>query len=87
MPDILDDQVTGLLVERGSDEALTNALRHLATDSDARERMGREARHRAVEHFDWSLPAARLESLYQQQRDAPRGESVRVRSQTQVAAP
>ena len=87
MPDILDDKVTGLLVERGSDEALTNALRHLATDSDARERMGREARHRAVEHFDWSLPAARLESLYQQQRDAPRGESVRVRSQTQVAAP
>jgi glycosyltransferase involved in cell wall biosynthesis len=87
MEEILDDKVTGLLVERGSDEALTHALRHLATDGETRERMGREARRRAEEHFVWAVPAARLESLYQQQRDAPQGESVRVRSQTQVAAP
>ena len=87
MPDILDDNVTGLLVERGSDEALTNALRHLATDRETRERMGRQARRRAEEHFDWSVPATRLESLYQQQTDSALEESVRVRSQTQVAAP
>ena len=87
MPEILDDKVTGLLVERGSEEALTNALRYLAMDGATRERMGREARCRAEEHFDWSVPAARLESLYRQHWDAPVGESARVRAQTQVAAP
>jgi glycosyltransferase involved in cell wall biosynthesis len=66
MPGILTDEVTGLLVERGDVAGLTEALRRLATDSDAREQMGREARRRAEEYFDWSVPAARLESLYSQ---------------------
>src|SRR3984957_1308500 len=88
MPDILANNVTGFLVERGSVEALTNALRTLATDVDTRERMGREARRRAEEHFDWSMAAARLETLYRQHVDAPLGESsVRVSNQAPVAAP
>ena len=88
MPEILDDKVTGLLVERGSDAALTNALRYLAIDSATRDRMGSEARRRAEQHFDWEVPAARLESLYRPQSDAPlEEESVRVTGQTQVAAP
>jgi glycosyltransferase involved in cell wall biosynthesis len=87
MPDILVNDVTGFLVERGSVDALTNALRKLATDVDTRERMGSEARRRAEELFDWSMPAARLEALYLQQVDAPLGEPVRVSSHTPVAAP
>jgi glycosyltransferase involved in cell wall biosynthesis len=87
MPDILANNVTGFLVERGSVEALTNALRTLATDVDTRERMGREARRRAEEHFDWSMAAARLETLYRQHVDAPLGESVPVSNQAPVAAP
>jgi glycosyltransferase involved in cell wall biosynthesis len=88
MPDILADEVTGLLVERGSVDALTNALRRLASEADTRERMGREARRRAEEHFDWSMPAARLESLYEQQEDTPPlGAPIRVSNQAPVAAP
>jgi glycosyltransferase involved in cell wall biosynthesis len=87
MPDIVADNVTGLLVERGDVEALTNALRKLSLDSDARDQMGREARRRAEEHFDWSIPAARLESLYQQQWEAPLGESISVTGQAPVATP
>jgi glycosyltransferase involved in cell wall biosynthesis len=80
--------VTGLLVERGNVDALTNALRRLAAEVDTRTRMGREARRRAEEHFDWSMPAARLESLYQQQGDAPPvGAPIRMGNQTPVAAP
>jgi len=86
MPDILVNNVTGLLVERGNVEALTSALRRLATDADTRARMGREARLRAEDLFDWSIPAGRLESLYEQ-RGSPLGESVRVKNQTPVAAP
>ena len=87
MPDILAHNVTGLLVERGDVEALTNALHKLSVDSDAREQMGREARRRAEEYFDWSVPAARLESLYRQHWETPVGESVRVSGQAPVAAP
>ena len=87
MPDIVADNVTGLLIERGDVEALTNALRRLSLDSDARDRMGREARRRAEEYFDWSVPAARLESLYRQQWEAPLGESMRVTGAAPVATP
>jgi glycosyltransferase involved in cell wall biosynthesis len=87
IPDIVADNVTGLLVERGDVEALTNALRKLSLDSEARDQMGREARRRAEEYFDWSIPAARLESLYQQQWEAPSGESIRVTGQAPVATP
>ena len=87
IPDIVTDNITGLLVERGDVKALTNALRRLSLDSDARERMGREARRRAEEHFDWSVPAARLESLYRQQWEAPMGESIGVTGQAPVATP
>jgi glycosyltransferase involved in cell wall biosynthesis len=73
IPDILLDNVTGLLIERGDVAALTAALRRLSLDSGTREQMGREARRRAEEVFDWSIPAARLESLYRQQLAAPMG--------------
>ena len=66
IPGIISEGVTGLLVERGDVDALTRALRRLATDSALREQMGREARRRAVENFDWSVPTARLKSLYSQ---------------------
>jgi len=87
MPDIVADNATGLLVERGDVAALTNALLELSQDSAARDRMGREARRRAEECFDWSVPAARLESLYQQEWEAPLGESIRASGQAPVAAP
>jgi len=63
--------VTGLLVERGDVPGLTQALHQLATDGATRERMGREARHRAEKYFDWSVAAGRLESLYRQQLQSP----------------
>jgi len=71
IPGILSDEVTGLLVERGDVEGLTQALRRLATDTAIREQMGREARRRAEQYFDWSVPAARLESLYSQALTEP----------------
>jgi glycosyltransferase involved in cell wall biosynthesis len=66
IPGIISEGVTGLLVERGDVEGLTAALRHLAMNGALREQMGREARRRAEEHFDWSVPTARLETLYRQ---------------------
>jgi glycosyltransferase involved in cell wall biosynthesis len=67
IPDIVLNPETGLLIERGSVEALTEALRRLINDTDERKRMGREARYRAERVFDWSVAAGRLERLYRDQ--------------------
>jgi glycosyltransferase involved in cell wall biosynthesis len=67
IPDILADKVTGLLVDRGNVDALTDALHRLASDPNTRKRMGHQGRRRAERHFDWSIAAARLDALYRQQ--------------------
>ena len=69
IPDILTDKETGLLFERGDVGDLSAALQRLATDAETREWMGHQARRRAEKHLDWSIAAARLESLYNQQLD------------------
>lgn len=65
IPEIIEHERTGLLIERGDTPGLTEALRRLADEPAARERFGRLARERAESLFDWSVPAARLEALYQ----------------------
>ncbi|HEV2268900.1 MAG TPA: glycosyltransferase family 4 protein [Steroidobacteraceae bacterium] len=65
IPDLIEHERTGLLVERGDTGGLAAALRRLADEPAAREQFGRLARERAERLFDWSVPAARLEALYQ----------------------
>lgn len=65
IPELIEDQVTGILVERGDAAGLADALRRLALDPAARERFGRLGRERAERLLDWSVPAGRLDALYQ----------------------
>jgi glycosyltransferase involved in cell wall biosynthesis len=71
IPEIIEHEVTGLLVERGDAAGLADALRRLAHDPAARERFGRQGRERAERLFDWSMPAARLDALYQRMLSQP----------------
>ena len=64
IPDIVVDGETGLLVAPGDPAALRQALRHLLSDSQLRERFGEAARQR-VRHFQATAVATRLESIYQ----------------------
>lgn len=73
IPELIQDQVTGLLVARGDAAALAGALQRLAADPAARERLGREGRERAQRLLDWSVPAARLDALYRRLLAAPVG--------------
>jgi glycosyltransferase involved in cell wall biosynthesis len=77
IPDILTDNVTGLLVERGHVDGLTEALRRLASDGEARQRMGHQGRLRAAKYLDWSVATARLESLYRQHLAPPSAQARR----------
>jgi glycosyltransferase involved in cell wall biosynthesis len=58
------DGETGLYVEVGDVIALLEAMRKLANDRELRERMGKAAYQRAVEHFGWQAHIDKWEALY-----------------------
>jgi glycosyltransferase involved in cell wall biosynthesis len=59
-PDLITSGVDGILVKQGDEPAIAAALVHLATDIDARRRIGVAARERAVREFDTSQTARAL---------------------------
>jgi len=52
-------------------EALTSAICELALDADGRERMGRAARARAREHYDWRALVPRYETVWRRLEATP----------------
>ena len=63
IPELVEDEVTGLLVEPGNPEALAAALGRLAADPELRQRLAGAARERA-EALDADEVAARLGRIY-----------------------
>ena len=61
--DSVEDGVTGVLVPPRDVPAVAGAVRELLADPDRRERMGRAARRRAVETFDWDVVTERTEQV------------------------
>jgi glycosyltransferase involved in cell wall biosynthesis len=64
LPETVDHGRTGLLVERGSVEALAEALDSLLADPQRRRAMGEAGRARVQERFRWDTLADRLLDLY-----------------------
>lgn len=64
IPEIVEDGVTGLLVEPGDGDGLVRALERLHRDPELRARMGRAGRERARQHFDWERIASELAAAY-----------------------
>lgn len=64
VPEVVDDGVTGLLVELGDAAALPRAVVALLTDESRRAAMGRAARARAEARFDGDRWAHRLRGIY-----------------------
>ncbi len=60
IPELVDDGRTGLLVQPGDAEGLTEALRRLADDPDLRTRLGEAGRARVRREFDVAVNAAAL---------------------------
>lgn len=65
--DIVDDEVTGLLVPPGDADALAAAVRRLVEDRNLAERLGREGAVRAA-RFATPLVVDQLEKLYRSRR-------------------
>jgi glycosyltransferase involved in cell wall biosynthesis len=64
IPEVLTDNVDGLLVPPGDHVALAGALRRLFADGALRERLAAAARRRAAEHFGIERMVDRYEILY-----------------------
>jgi glycosyltransferase involved in cell wall biosynthesis len=64
LPEVVADGVTGLVVPKGSIDALTVAIDRLLGDPDLRAKMGRAGRERALERFDWDRSVEKFESTY-----------------------
>lgn len=64
IPDIVDSNRTGILVQKGDIQKLAEALTSLLHDSGQRERMGQAAYEFAREHLDARKTTERLVGLY-----------------------
>ena len=64
MAEIVEDGITGLLVERDNSWALIAALSRLLTDKRLREKIGSVARASVIERFDRRSVIDRIERLY-----------------------
>jgi glycogen(starch) synthase len=71
LADVVQDSVTGVLVEPGDVEGLEEAVRSLLEAPDRAERLGRAARGRASAEFRWSDYVDAFEELYQRLASAP----------------
>lgn len=68
--DVLANEETALLVEPGDVEQLSAAIQRLASSRELRERLGKSARARAVEHHTWIHNAATVLDAYRTWADA-----------------
>lgn len=73
IPELIEDGMSGLLVEPQDSRALAAALRRLLDDRELGRRLGRAGRERVVAHFDQASSVARLAALYRRQLDRAKG--------------
>ena len=62
--DLVQDGVTGILVEPGDYQALAKAIIRLLKDKGLRQKMGEEARKRVDERFSTEKMVAEIEKIY-----------------------
>jgi len=63
IPEIVVEDVTGHLVERGDVDALTRTMRDMLADTECAKDMGRAGRDRVAREFTWAHASARLEDV------------------------
>jgi glycosyltransferase involved in cell wall biosynthesis len=63
-PEVIEDGVTGLLVENGDDQAAAEKILSLLDDPARARRMGQAARHRVEERFSAERTMGELVRMY-----------------------
>ena len=66
LPEIVENEVSGLVVKPGDSHELSIAIERLLTNQELRSEMGRAARHRAEELFSFPQSFSAYELLYEE---------------------
>jgi glycosyltransferase involved in cell wall biosynthesis len=69
IPELIRNEVDGLLVPAGNEEELARALARLLDDTGLRLHLGRSARERILEHYELSRNVARLADILREVDD------------------
>jgi glycosyltransferase involved in cell wall biosynthesis len=77
VPEIVMDQVTGILVPMGNAEKMAEAIEYLLDNPGRMATMGRLGRERVLEHFTAENTARRVEAVYEQMLSDKQSESAR----------
>jgi glycosyltransferase involved in cell wall biosynthesis len=64
LPEVVDDNVTGIVVEKENVQAAAKAMLRLMDDPWLRARMGEAGRRRVATKYNWSDNAAQMERVY-----------------------
>ena len=64
IPNVIENEVNGLLAAPGNADDLYRALERLIADTGLRERLGRVARENIIRRYDVSTTARAYEDLY-----------------------
>ena len=62
--EVIDDGVTGIIVERKSDKKAAKALERLVLDNKLRNAMGYAGRERVERLYDWEKNVGIMENIY-----------------------
>ena len=65
LPEVITHDKTGFLVPPRNSQAIADRIIQLITDTKLRQRMGKDARRRVKEDYDWSQNSRQMEQLYQ----------------------
>ena len=61
LPEVVEEKVTGLIVDQEDQKAAAEALVQLANDPALRAKMGRAGRQRVLEHYEWEKNVSTME--------------------------
>lgn len=64
IPEIIDNNIDGILIKPNNQQELTNKLIDLLNDSNKRSQIGRNARKKVIAKFDWNIVAKRTKKIY-----------------------
>ena len=67
-PEVIEDGVSGMLVQPGQAQPLADAIDRLFDDEQLRRQFSIEGRRRVVDHFSWRETAVKTLQLYQDVR-------------------
>jgi glycosyltransferase involved in cell wall biosynthesis len=64
LPEVVEHQVTGFVVEKENPEATAEALEKLISDSGLRSEMGRNGRAKVLNEYNWKGSVEKMLSVY-----------------------